>query len=197
MPDLQARQDAPSPSWAVDTPSPFLQARVSKELRERAERAAADCDVPVGTWLRIVVEDALDAHEDVAVIESESSPGTFYEVRSRLGLCTCPGFVNHGHCKHLAAPEDEEIDTEAYLASVHEAAKELREAEAVDEIPKVEHPTVGTGVLNSAPSIEEAKPEPPAQLSPRDCPHLPQWVNAGRCGRCRTMLGRRSGMMRR
>jgi hypothetical protein len=170
-------------------PSPFLQARVSRDTRDRAEQAAQDCEVPLGTWLREVIEDALDAHFDVELVESETLPEVFYEVRSRLGLCSCPGFTNHGHCKHLSLKEEDAEPDEDYLARLDAEAAELR-SEVMPAVVRVQHP--GEVLAPAA----EAPPDSPQLLNPRDCPHHPAWVKGGRC-RCGTSVGRRSGMMRR
>lgn len=155
--------------------SPFLQCRVDTETRERAERAAAECDMAVGTWLKAIVVGALEAHEDVELVESETHPGEYYEVRRGQGTCTCLGFAHSGSCKHLALPEEEEqpLDTE-YVRRIEEEAAEAREA--IDPPPAVEHP----GSPDPGPRSDE-----PERLNPRDCPHLPQWRGAtGRCSRC-------------
>lgn len=166
---------------------------MSKETRERAEQAADDCEVPVGTWLRMVIEDALDAHEDVELVESESNPEVTYEVRRRLGLCTCPGFEHHGHCKHLAdVSESYDSPTESaeeYAARVEAEASEIRSA-GMPAVVRVQHP--GEVLAQAA----ETKADAPVVLDARDCPHHPAWVRGGRC-RCGTKVAGRGGMMRR
>jgi hypothetical protein len=143
------------------TATPFLQCRVDKETRARAEQAAAECEMPLGTWLREVVDGALEAHFDIEVVESETHPGEFYEVRRSAGTCTCLGFEHAGHCKHLDVPEP---IVDPVLT------------EPVGPVPQVEHPGERT-----------SQPEP---LSERDCPHLPQWWRAtGRCRCGRRMRG--------
>ncbi|GBD40749.1 hypothetical protein HRbin39_00118 [bacterium HR39] len=38
-----------------------------------------------------------------AVLVASSTPGKWYAVRR--GWCACPGFKNHGRCKHALAAE--------------------------------------------------------------------------------------------
>lgn len=177
--------------------SPFLQCRAGGGLRERAEKAASETDLDLGTWLRTVIELACIAHEDVELIESASEPGTYHEVRRTQGTCDCKGFVNAGHCWHLEAPRpaDPGDIAETYVSDVEVAAAELR-AIPRTPTPKVEHPpeAITRGRAESPPaSSEEAKEEP---LPPRECPHLPAWRSAGGRCRCGTLVGRGVRMRR-
>jgi hypothetical protein len=165
-------------------PSPFIQARVSRELRDRCEAAAKDCDVPIGTWLRMVAEDACDAHEDVELVPSSSQADVVYEVRAKLGLCTCPGFVNHGNCKHLPSSWQD-------VAETYDSAAQLTPVLDLPEGVQVVHPP---GALREDASIPVEKQEVSPPLNPRDCPHLPSMRGPdGRC-RCGTRVGGRSMM---
>lgn len=156
----------------------FLQARVTRDVRERAEQAASDCNLTVGEWVREVVKGALELHFGLTV-PSDTRPDVVYHVDATG--CTCPGFEHHGHCRHLALLRGEEAQpTRAEL----EAEREDYEAALADAVPPV--------------PLQAHPPPTPTAPSPRDCPHLPPYV-AGRCRRCGLRLAQpaRMGVMRR
>jgi hypothetical protein len=163
----------------------LIQCRESagSELRARCEAAAADCDMRLGAWVRAVLEGAVDAHEGIEVVESETHPGEFYELNRGAGTCTCLGFEHHGMCKHLADDEAEEVDVDAYAAALDDGLVDL--GPRPDPVV-VEHPAT---IATNAPVA------PPAALAPRDCPHLPQWRRGGGVCRCGARIS--GGQIRR